>query len=418
MLNRGEHLPKEAGEVFGGGGDVSRRDFVKLAGAAAATVSLGAGLGGLLASCGSDAESAAATTTSAAVDTTVVAAASTLPTGPVTTKQGPPPGPAAGPPVVKSYVHSKDFSVITIGTSSPEIQLDRGSACTAIQYKGKYYPVDAGTCSMYGWVKASPDANGSTAYAYKDIRAILFSHLHQDHSTNYFDLVTQRWGPGGGEILLAGPPNTGKLHEFLTSFWKDDLTYRMLRKISEQKLTGDAAVAAGIGMFSGVTVKEISGPETFEYDGMTITTAVMTHTMYNLAYRFDAGGKSIVISGDTSYDPDLVALAKGVDVLVLDCDAFVPAGGGAPPPPALDPTMLPEGFQPEGDFGGNFKVQAHMNQSSAAQLIGEANPKMVVATHFRPPTVKDPTSLLAACKAAGFTGKLELAVDGKEFFPE
>jgi ribonuclease BN (tRNA processing enzyme) len=34
------------------------------------------------------------------------------------------------------------------------------------------------------------------------------------------------------------------------------------------------------------------------------------------AYRFDAADRSIVISGDTAYSPELIALAKGADVLV------------------------------------------------------------------------------------------------------
>src|SRR5260221_2382632 len=34
------------------------------------------------------------------------------------------------------------------------------------------------------------------------------------------------------------------------------------------------------------------------------------------AYRFDAADRAIVISGDTTYSPELIALAKGADVLV------------------------------------------------------------------------------------------------------
>src|SRR2546427_9751514 len=36
------------------------------------------------------------------------------------------------------------------------------------------------------------------------------------------------------------------------------------------------------------------------------------------AYRFDAPDRSIVISGDTTYSPELIALAKGADVLVSE----------------------------------------------------------------------------------------------------
>src|SRR5262249_29230985 len=34
------------------------------------------------------------------------------------------------------------------------------------------------------------------------------------------------------------------------------------------------------------------------------------------AYRFDAPDRSVVLSGDTTYSPELIALAKGADVLV------------------------------------------------------------------------------------------------------
>jgi len=36
------------------------------------------------------------------------------------------------------------------------------------------------------------------------------------------------------------------------------------------------------------------------------------------AYRFDAADRAIVISGDTTYSPELIALAKGADVLVSE----------------------------------------------------------------------------------------------------
>jgi ribonuclease BN (tRNA processing enzyme) len=316
------------------------------------------------------------------------------------------------PPLAPAYVHGQDFSVITIGTSSPELSFLRASSCTMIQYKGKYYTVDAGTGSVYGFMKAPPDENGTTQYAYRDIRAMFFSHLHQDHTTNYFDIATIRWMTGGKDMLRAGPPHTGGLHEFLTAFWKDDLSYRMLRRITQQNLVGEAVATAGVGMFSGVTVEEITGPRTFEYDGLTIETAEMTHTMYNLAYRFDVDGKSIVISGDTAHDPDLIALAKNVDILVLDCDAFIPGGSQ----PALDPTKLPDGYQPVGRYGGAFNVGTHMNLGDVAKVLAAAQPKVCVATHLTPGP-KDPTALLVAAQTLGYKGTIEIAADGKEYFP-
>ncbi len=56
---------------------VSRRDFLKIAGVAGATIGVGAGLGGLVAACGGD----EATTTTAAAATTTTGAAATTTTG-------------------------------------------------------------------------------------------------------------------------------------------------------------------------------------------------------------------------------------------------------------------------------------------------------------------------------------------------
>jgi branched-chain amino acid transport system substrate-binding protein len=59
---------------------VSRRDFLKIAGAAGAAVGMGAGLGGLVAACGEEAETT--TTTAAATTTTTAASTTTTSAGP------------------------------------------------------------------------------------------------------------------------------------------------------------------------------------------------------------------------------------------------------------------------------------------------------------------------------------------------
>jgi ribonuclease BN (tRNA processing enzyme) len=387
------------------GRSVSRRDFLKMAGMTGATVGVAIGLGGLVAACGGEEDTAVAT----AQTTATSAAAATMVT------KGPPTGSRPGPPpLAPSYRHAQSFSVITVGTGSPDLSEARMSACTMIQYNGKYYTVDTGTGCIFSFRKAAPDANGATEFAVRDIRAMFFSHLHQDHTTCYFDVATLRWMTGGKDMLLGGPPNTGRMHEFLTSFWKDDLTYRLLRRASEQNLTASAVEAAAVGMFSGVTTKEMNAPESFEYDGMKISVAVMTHTMFDLAYKFEAEGKSIVISGDTAFDADLLDFAKGVDLLVLDCDAWTPG----PSPQLLDPTKLPARFQPEGQYGGNFSVSPHMNFDDVVKVLVGAQPKVAVMTHFRPVSKPEPAALLAAAKEAGYRGTIELAEDGKEFFPQ
>ena len=49
-----------------------------------------------------------------------------------------------------------------------------------------------------------------------------------------------------------------------------------------------------------------------------ITSALVPHPpiTQSYAYRFDTADRSVVISGDTAYSPELIELARGADVLV------------------------------------------------------------------------------------------------------
>ena len=61
-------------------------------------------------------------------------------------------------------------------------------------------------------------------------------------------------------------------------------------------------------------------------DNVKVTAALVDHPPieHAFAYRFDAPDRSIVISGDTAVSKNLIALAKGADVLVHEA-LWVPA---------------------------------------------------------------------------------------------
>ena len=48
---------------------------------------------------------------------------------------------------VPAYPHQSVFTVITLGSGTPEPNPARAGACTAIQYEGRYYVVDTGNGS-------------------------------------------------------------------------------------------------------------------------------------------------------------------------------------------------------------------------------------------------------------------------------
>jgi ribonuclease Z len=292
--------------------------------------------------------------------------------------------------------------VITLGTGSPELNPTRASACTAVQYRGQYYVVDAGNGASLSLVKGG--RRGS--YRHGDIAAILFTHLHQDHVNDYFDMVTTRWGEGGKHLDLIGPPGVAELHRFLVTFFRDDLVYRWLvggpRGIDEE------------GMFKGVEIREITGSNEFDLAGMRLTTAEMTHSMYNLAYRFDADGKSVVVSGDTAFDRRLVALSQGADVLVIDANPW--ADGTKPPPPRRSVSELPDEYRVHVPYRGDPDAPNHMPLPDVVRVAAEAGVGTVVLTHLWPlPVDADLIRRTEAAFVAGrFGGRVVFAEDGLE----
>ena len=90
-----------------GKGGVSRREFLKLAGLAGATIGVGTGLGGVLAACGSG-----ATTTTAAQATTTTAAAATVTTEPATSTTA---GATAGRELKVGFVTPLTGALATFG---------------------------------------------------------------------------------------------------------------------------------------------------------------------------------------------------------------------------------------------------------------------------------------------------------------
>src|SRR5258708_4720304 len=126
-------------------------------------------------------------------------------------------------------------------------------------------------------------------------------------------------------------------------------------------------------------------------DLVSVTCAVVDHPLVALAlaYRFDCPDRSIVFSGDTRRSANLIALARGADILVHEV-LYLPAAPGAP-----------------GSLLRKHVVESHTPVEEAGRVAAEAGVKTLVLSHFVPsenPPIAD-SQWLAGAKTH-FSGRI------------
>jgi len=147
------------------------------------------------------------------------------------------------------------------------------------------------------------------------IRHIFITHQHSDHNADYGNLVWLAWTAGlSARVDSWGPPPLEKMTRLFFEMNAADIETRI-------------ADEGRVPLAPLVHVHELTAAGlVFQDEHVTVTAALVRHppVVPAFGYRFDAAGRSIVISGDTAPSDALIALARGADVLVHD--AMFPAG--------------------------------------------------------------------------------------------
>jgi ribonuclease BN (tRNA processing enzyme) len=179
-----------------------------------------------------------------------------------------------------------------------------------------------------------------------ELDALLVTHHHRDHNEEFTPITLL--AALVGEPLIAGPPGTDRMVQFALDFYEEDLAYRARNRVRP-------------GGPYELTAQDLIGGETIELPGIRIATARVNHSIHTVAYRFDAGDESIVVSGDLTYSPSLSELARGADVLVIDSGTLRLAPGGA---------------------AANRPERAHANLTEVATMVRDAGTPCLVLTHL------------------------------------
>ena len=135
-----------------------------------------------------------------------------------------------------------------------------------------------------------------------------------------------------------------------------------------------------------------------EGDGVRVTAIAVSHghAMPALAYRFDTADGSVVFSGDTTVNDDLIALAQGADILV-HCVADL-------------------GYlERHGTTGAELERMAglHTDVTEVGGVAERARVNELILTHYLP---AEPAAISeaewAARAAANFSGRTTAGRDG------
>lgn len=267
-------------------------------------------------------------------------------------------------------LYGKDaLRALACGTASPLPHASRAKACVAIFAGGRYWVVDTGPGS---WNRM-----GLLRIDGARIGGVLLTHFHSDHIGDLGEFDLNTWAMGRpGPLRVFGPPGVERVTAGFEEAYALDTVYRIAHHgaefFSEDAGRLEPHPIPGPAQGGGPAV-------VLEEDGLRITAFAVHHDPVKPAYgyRFDYGGRSVVVSGDTTKDASLIAAAKGADVLFHEAQA----------------NHLVEVIGAAGGRGGRARVEKimgdipsyHTSPVEAAEVANEAGVALLVMYHLTPP---------------------------------
>ena len=276
-----------------------------------------------------------------------------------------------------------DFKVTLLGTASPAPRTNRFGPSTLVEAGDQKLLFDAG--------RGVPIRMWQIKVPMGKLDALFITHFHSDHVSGIPDLWLTGWlGPEFGRRVapfrVIGPVGTRPLMENIEKAFAADVKIRL----EDEKLP-----SAGIAI----------APEEFDHDGVVYERNGVKVTAFEVdhgdaikpayGYRIDYQGRSVVISGDTRYNANVIKYGTGSDLLIHEVGS------------ARKELMV--------NLFAQRIIAHHTTPSEAGQVFAKAKPKLAVYTHIvllSSATISEPTlEEVVAETRTTYGGPLEVGDD-------
>jgi ribonuclease Z len=243
-----------------------------------------------------------------------------------------------------------DFSVTLLGTGMPVPHPNRFGPATLVQAGGQKLLFDAG--------------RGATIRLFqlrvplREVGPLFLTHFHSDHTAGIPDVWLSGWlgGPWARRTTpfgVVGPTGTKDLMANLERAYAADIKIRM----ADEKYPAEG-VRVIAEEFTG-------GGVVYDKNGVRVTAFEVDHgdlIKPAYGYRVDYDGRSVVISGDTRFDKNVVKYGTGADLLIHEVAA-------------VRPELLK-------DVLVQRVMAHHTSPQEAGRVFHLAQPKLAVYTHL------------------------------------
>jgi ribonuclease BN (tRNA processing enzyme) len=285
--------------------------------------------------------------------------------------------------MMRAQAPAPPIQIVVLGTGTPRPDPDRSGPALAVVVNGSVYLVDFGPGVVRRAALAARERHIDALQA-KNLKIAFTTHLHSDHTAGLSDLfLTPAVMGRGAPLELYGPPGLAAMARHIERAYSQDIAVR-----TQGLEHGDAKAYK-------INAHEIHPGVVYRDANVKVTAFRVAHGSWRYAYgyRFDAGKRSIVISGDTGPDDTVVRACDGCDLLFHEVYSL-------------------KWFRESKPDWQAYLASFHTSSAQLASIATAAKPKLLVLYHqmFAPGDDAD-SVLLEEIQTSGYPGAVASAHD-------